>query len=258
MNRPLTLTVLTLAALASAPRAAHAVAVSVEAIADSRVVLSQPNTAFPSGSLFADKQGEVNGGPASELVMFYAQFSLPPGVTGASMASVSNIQLAISRDTASNFSLTYYVYGVKDGQDTASADTYTWNSGVGYDPSHTLMVFPAANEIPYYSDPAKSSFVGTLDTGVPGSGPFNFAGTPQSPTAATALQNLLLSDTDGRITFFVGIRPNFGVDPLNTFASIDSAAFAGPTLSFDYVVPEPATCGMLAFGSIAFARLRRR
>jgi hypothetical protein len=214
---------------------------------------------FPTGDLFADKEG-TPGTVATNLQFFYAQFDLPSGLTGQKMASINSAQFAISR-TGPNLSLTYFVYGVFDGLDTASANTYTWNSGIGYDPTHTLVKFLSADETSYYSDPLKSDYVGDIDTGNPGSGPYNFTSIPQPPTAVAALKNLLLNDTDGRLTFYVGIRQNFGVDPLNTFASIENGTLPGPTLTIDYVpraVPEPSTLLLVACGSAGLLGISRR
>jgi hypothetical protein len=232
--------------------------VSVTAVADSRVDLNNPTTSFPSGDLFADKQGTPET-VATNLQYFYAQFNLPSGLTGLNMQSINSVQLALSR-TGPNFSLTYHVYGVFDTQDTASADTYTWNGGVGYDPSHNLVKFLSADEISYYSDPAKSSFVGIIETATPGSGPYDFTSIAQSPTAAANLKNLILNDTDGRITFYLGIRQNFGVDSANTFASIENGTLAGPKLTIDYVpaVPEPGALGLVALVvAVASGYIRR-
>jgi hypothetical protein len=225
-------------------------------VADSRVDATQPTVSFPTGDLYADKEGAPET-TATGLQFFYLQFNLPSGVTGQSLPSVNSVNLSMAR-TGPNLSLTYYIYGVLDGQDTASANTYSWNSGVGYDPTHTLVKFLGADEISYYSDPAKSAFVGSIDTANPGSGPFDFSSTPQSPTAVAALKNLVKNDTDGRLTFFVGIRQNFGVDPLNTFASLENGNFVAPTLTINYV-PEPGTAILTSFGLLsAVALLRRR
>ena len=238
---------------------ASAVVVSVADVADSRVDLNQPTTSFPTGDVFAAKEGAPET-VATNLQFFYTQFNLPSGLTGQNIQTVNSAQLALAR-TGPNFSLTYHVYGVFDGLDTGSADGYTWNSGVGYDPSHKLVKFLSADEISYYSDPAKSSFVGTIDTGTPGAGPFDFTSIPQSPTAVANLKNLILNDTDGRITFYVGVRQNFGVDPLNTFASRENPNFPAPTLTLDYiskVVPEPSGNILGMFGALALFIVRRR
>jgi hypothetical protein len=233
--------------------------VSVADIADSRVDLNQPTTSFPNADLFAAKEGAPET-VATNLQFFYAQFNLPSGLTGQNIQTVNSAQLALAR-TGPNLSLTYHVYGVFNGLDTSSANGYTWNSGVGYDPSHNLVKFLSADEISYYSDPAKSSFVGTIDTATPGSGPFDFTSTPQSPTAVTNLKNLILNDTDGRITFYVGVRQNFGVDALNTFASRENPNFPAPTLTLDIVrkvVPEPSTAMLGVIGSFALFVFRRQ
>lgn len=232
--------------------------VTVTADADSMVDLNQPSVSIPTGDLFADKQGTPES-VATSLRFFYAQFDLPSGLTGQNIQSVNSAQLALSR-TGPNLSLTYFVYGVFDGLDTASANTYTWNSGVGYDPTHNLVKFLGADETSYYSDPLKSSFVGTIDTAAPGAGPFDFTSIAQSPPAAAALKSLILNDTDGRITFYVGIRQDFGVDPLNTFASIENGTLPGPKLTIDFVqrVPEPSTLLLVACGSAGLLGFTRR
>jgi hypothetical protein len=230
--------------------------VSVAAVADSRVDATQPTSSFPTGDLFSDKEGTPET-TATGLQFFYLQFNLPSGLTGQSMPLVNSVNLSLAR-TGPNLSLTYYIYGVLDGKDTASADTYTWNSGIGYDPTHTLVKFLGADEISYYSDPTKSVFIGSIDTAAPGAGPFDFSSTPQSPTAVAALKNLVMNDTDGRLTFYFGIRQNFGVDPLNTFASRENANFAPPTLTINFV-PEPGTAllGSLGlFSVVGFVRRR--
>ncbi len=233
---------------------------SVVATADSEVDALQPNTAFPTGALAAAKEGAPET-QATQLTFFYAQFDLPGGLTGLGIESVNSVDMTIFQN-GPDLSLTYYVYGVLDGQDAASADNYTWNQGVGFDPSHTLVKFLGADEISYYSDPAKSVFVGTLDTGAAGPGPINFAGTGQSPTAAAALKNLVLDDTDGRLTFYVGSRANFGVTASNTFASLEttnSPPVAPPTLTLDFEpVPEPSALLLSGCGVVILASVRRR
>lgn len=238
----------------------HAESVSVLASADSTVDLLQPATAFPAGELVAAKQGTPEM-TATDLRFFYAQFDLPSGLTGQQIQTLNDVQLQVVR-TGPDLSLTYYVYGVLDGLDSASADTYTWNDGVGFDPANDLVKFLGADEISYYSDPAESVFVGTLSTQTPGMGTVDFNSTPQSPTAAANLEDLILNDTDGRITFYVGVRQNFGVTPLNTFASIENSAFTGPTLLLNFErIPEPTTAtlaGLVVSGGwLALVRRRR-
>lgn len=230
--------------------------VSVSASADSTVDFKQP-TINLQGDLLARKEGTPEA-VADQLTFFYAQFNLPAGLTGQQIQMLNSAQFGVTR-TGPNLSLTYHVYGVLDGQDTASADTYTWNGGVGYDPSHTLVKFLGADEISYYSDPAKSAFVGVIDTATPGAGPFNFSSTPQSPTAANNLKNLILDDADGLITFYVGVRQNFGVTGLNTFAARENGNFAGPSLTLDFNrVPEPSTLVLNAVGAAIVLLVRRQ
>ena len=247
--------VLAVTATLCASATARAIVISVPASADSTVDLAQPDTAFPSGDLIAAKQGSPEA-TATDLRFFYAQFDLPSGLTGQDIATLNSAQLQIVR-TGPDLSLTYYAYGVLDGVDAASADGYTWNSGVGYDPSNDLVKFLTPDEISYYSDPAESVFVGTLSTAAPGMGIVDFNSIPQSPTAQANLTNLILNDTDGRITFYVGVQQNFGVTPLNTFASIESSEFAGPTLVLDYI-PEPTTALLAAGSLLPLLSVRRR
>lgn len=231
--------------------------VSVSATADSTIDALQPAVAFPSGALRADKVGDPEG-PPTALSFFYAQFNLPSGLTGQQMSAVNSAQFSFTRQ-GPDLSLTYHVYGVADGLDTASADTYTWNDGIGFDPTHNLVKFLTVDEISYYSDPAESSFVGTIDTGAAaGAGPFSFTSIAQSPTAAANLKSMILDDTDGRLTFYVGVRQNFGVTSLDTFGSLETPNFAAPALTIDFTaVPEPSSLGLAAIGLIAAATRRR-
>jgi PEP-CTERM motif len=231
---------------------------SVSASADSKVDALQPANAFPLGDLVAAKEGAPEA-VATQLTFFYTQFDLPASLTGQGIDTLNSAQLRLAR-TGPNFSLTYHVYGVLDGLDTGSADGYKWNDGVGFDPTHNLVKFLSVDEISYYSDPAKSAFVGTIDTGVAGAGPFDFTSIAQSPTAAANLKNLILNDTDGRLTFYVGVRQNFGVTALNTFASLENGNFPAPTLVLDYTpVPEPGTLLLSVMGLAAlFVRFNRK
>ncbi|MEX2171762.1 MAG: hypothetical protein WD851_20755 [Pirellulales bacterium] len=231
--------------LSAAPASAEVV--STTAVADSVVDLNQPGTALPTGDIVAAKEGAPET-VATQLTFFYTQFDLPGGLTGQDILQLNSAQLALAR-TGPNFSLTYHVYGIFDGLDSANAETLTWNDGLGFDPARNLVKFLGADEISYYSDPAESAFVGTIDTGAGGPGPFNFSSIAQSPTAAANLNNLILSDTDGRLTFYVGVRQNFGVTALNTFASRENGNFPAPTLTLDFVrIPEPSAWLLLACG----------
>ena len=128
-------------------------------MADSTVDALQPDIEFGADDLKAAKVGEVDQ-TAEQLTFFYAQFQLPDGLTGRNVASVNSVDLQLRRAAGSPaLSLTYYVYGIFDGIDTEGATTYTWNDGVGFDPSHTLVKFlnPGNEEIFYYSDPAESA-----------------------------------------------------------------------------------------------------
>lgn len=256
MNRLLAFGFLSCFSLILSPHRAFAQVINVPASADSEVDALLPNSSFPTGDLAAAKEGPPET-QAIQLTFFYAQFNLPAGTTGQSFSSVNSAQFTVFQN-GPDFSLTYHVYAVNDGLDAASADTYTWNQSVGFDPTHTLVKFLTADEISYYSDPAESTFVGTLDTGAAGPGPIDFTSIPQSPTAAAALKSFILADTDGRLTFFVGVRQNFGVTAANTFASIESLTVAGPTFTLDAVrVPEPSTL-LLAGCLAALAAAGRR
>jgi hypothetical protein len=256
MNRLLACVVpVSLVLLANAAQVRAEVA-SVTASADSTVDFKQP-TINLQGDLLARKEGAPEA-VADQLTFFYAQFTLPGGLTGQQIQTVNSAQFGISR-TGPNLSLTYHVYGVFDGLDAASADTYAWDTGVGYDPSHNLVKFLSPDEISYYSDPAESAFVGTIDTGTPGSGPYNFTSIAQSPTAVTNLKNLITNDTDGRITLYVGVRQNFGVTGLNTFASREHGGLPGPTLTIDFVrVPEPAAILLSLCGAVCVSVARKQ
>jgi hypothetical protein len=213
-------------------------------VADSTVDALNPTAAAPSGVLHAAMTGPVDQ-PATQLSFFYAQYQLPAGMTGQNIASINSADLKITRSPSSPaLSLTYYMYAVFDGIDTANADTYTWNDGVGFDPSHTLVKFlnPNNEEIFYYSDPAESGFIGFIDTD--SSGPpqrqFNFFPV-QAGFATQNLQDLFLQDTDGRITIFGKVRQNFDVTPLQTLTSIEDGTRPAPTLVLDFV---PGTRGV--------------
>jgi hypothetical protein len=130
------------------------------------------------------------------------------------------------------------MYGVFDGVDAASADTYSWNGGVGFDPSHTLVKFlnPNNEEIFYYSDPAESGFVGFIDTDSAGPPQRQFGFfSVQADFATQNLHDLFLNDTDGRITFFGKVRQNFAVTPLQKLTSIEDGTRPAPTLILDFV-----------------------
>lgn len=250
--------------------AATAAVVNVQASADSVVNAKDPNAVVNnSPDMVAVKEGP-SGQVANDLRLFYAQFQLPGGLTGQDMAAVNNAQLRLTRSSAGNLRLNYYVYGVFDGVDSASADTYSWNSGVGYFPTNNEVRFLTGQDISYYSDPAESAFVGNIRTAndegpnaapnppISVHGPFDFTIEPQSPTAVANLKNLILNDTDGRLTFYVGIFQNFGVATSNLIAAIENDSFDPPTLFIDFArVPEPSSVMLLACGlAIACRRAR--
>jgi hypothetical protein len=230
--------------------------ISIPAVADSTVNALMPDATGSTGDLIAAKEGAPDTA-ATQLTFFYTQFDLPGGLTGEDMVTLNSAQLALSR-SGPDLSLTYHVYGVFDGLDAASADSYTWNSGIGFDPANNLVRFLSADEISYYSDPSESAFVGTLDTATPGAGPFDFTSIGQSPTAVANLHDLILNDTDGRLTFYVGVRQNFGVTPLNTFASLESTTLPPPMLTLDATfIPEPSAMLIAFTGCVALIIGRR-
>lgn len=214
-------------------------------IADGTVNAIDPDTAFPIGNLEAKMVGDP-GAVATELTFAYVQFQLPDGLTGQNMESINSVNLQIRRAQGSaKLNLTYYVYSVFDGLDTESVDTYTWNSGVGYDPTHNEVRFPPnPDEVSYYTDPAESAYVGFIDT--VSSGPddraFGFVSDVfQGQTALANRKEAILQDTDGILTFYFKTRGNFEVTPLQFFASIENEnGIAPPTLTIDYV---PGTGG---------------
>jgi hypothetical protein len=210
-------------------------------VADSTVDALVPDMTFPTDNLEAAMVGPV-GEPATELTFLYAQFQLPNGMTGQDIASVNSVNFRVRRaaETTPKLNLTYYVYAVHDGVDSESANTYTWNDGVGFDPTHNEVRFPPnPDEISYYSDPAESAFLGGLDTtsSGPTTRPFGFYSDEfQSPTALQNRIDAILQDTDGRITFFMKCRANFEVTPLQMFASIENPdSILAPELVIDFV-----------------------
>lgn len=204
--------------------------------ADGYVDALTPDVAYGSDVLRATMTGVVDE-PATALSFFYVQYQMPEGMTGQDVASINSINLSLRRAPgASTLSLTYYVYAVFEGFDSESADAYTWNDGVGFDPANTLVKFlnPENEEIFYYSDPAESGFVGFIDTASEGppTRPFSFF-TTQSAFATQNLHDLLTDDTDGRLTFYVKVRQNYAVTNLQNFASMETATIAPPTLTLD-------------------------
>lgn len=259
--------------LCAAPAAAETV--MVPASADSIVNANDPNAVLNnSTTLLATKLGGAfgtTGVVSDDLRFFYAQFQLPGGLTGQDIQSVNDVQLKLTRSSTANFRLNYYVYGVFDGLDTASADTYSWNSGVGFDPSHNEVRFGTPEDISYYSDPAKSAFVGNIRTAndegpnappnppISVHGPFDFTIEAQSPTAVANMHDLILNDMDGRLTFYVGISSNFGVATSNLFASLEDGTFDPPTLCIDFVrIPEPSSLLLSTLGVAAIGLLTAR
>jgi len=163
-------------------------------------------------------------------------------MTGQDIASVNSVNFRVRRasETTPKLNLTYYVYAVHDGVDSESANTYTWNDGVGFDPTHNEVRFPPnPDEISYYSDPAESAFLGGLDTtsSGPTTRPFGFYSDAfQSPTALQNRIDAILQDTDGRITFYMKCRANFEVTPLQMFASLENPdGILAPELVIDFI-----------------------
>jgi hypothetical protein len=244
--------------------------ITVPASADSIINANSPDAVSSATTeLVATKFG-TSGQASSDLRIFYAQFQLPGGLTGQDITGINDAQLEITRTVASNFRLNYYIYGVLDGVDAASADTYSWNSGVGINPANNQVRFLTPDEIDYYRDPAEAVFVGNIRTAndegpnappnppISVHGPFDFTIEPQSPTAVANLRNLIFNDTDGRLTFYGVARAPFEVHASNTFASIEHESFAPPTLVLDYVVPEPHAILLFATGLVAVALADRR
>lgn len=246
---------------------------TIPASADSIVNANSPDTiSNATTELVATKVGD-SGTPSTDLRILYAQFQLPGGMTGQDIRAVNDVQLELTRTIAANFRLNYYIYGVFDGVDSASADTYTWNSGVGFNPANNQVRFLTPDEVSYYSDPAESSIVGNIRTAndegpnappnppISVHGPFDFTIEPQSPTAAANLANLILNDTDGRITFYAVARANFEIHGANTLASLENGSFAPPTLVLDVqLVPEPTTLlsGAMGLATLLMPRRRRK
>lgn len=217
---------------------AQAIQVSVHPTADSTVDAINPDTAGSSGELLAAAEGAF-GEPASTLSYVYTQFTLPDGLTGRDIGAINSVDLLFSRanpNTALN--LTYYAYGVFDGVDAGTADDYVWNDGIGFFPENTeIRNFADTNELSYYSDPAESSFIGTIQSSSAGdpTAPFGLA-SAQTQTARDNFRALLMNDTDGKITIYTKVRQNFGVTALQPFESIEDVNqfTEPPTLVFDY------------------------
>jgi hypothetical protein len=243
--------------------------ITVPASADSIINANSPDAVSSATTqLVATKFGN-SGEVSSDLRIFYAQFQLPDGLTGQDITGINDVQLEITRTVAANFRLNYYIYGVLDGVDAASADTYSWNSGVGINPANNQVRFLTADEINYYRDPAEAVFVGNIRTAndegpyappnqISVHGPFDFTVEAQSPSAVANLRNLILNDTDGRITLYGVARAPFEVHASNTFASIEHESFAPPTLVLDFVVPEPHAILLFAVGLLSVTLAGRR
>lgn len=221
-------------------------------VADSTITLSTPDTATPAGDLASVKSSDGNAWttppdpptvPATELKHAYMQFEMPGGLTGAGIVSVESILFELWVTSPAE-TATFYTYGVHDGFDGASADTYTWNNAPGIDPLKTMAV----NDHIYYSDPAEASWIGNFySTAGPGPDAIDYVD--------GAFSNLVLNDTDGRLTVFLGQRqPWFDA---RTWASMESQGME-PLLAIEYTIPEPATMGLLGLGALAIVRRRRK
>src|SRR5262245_47507593 len=111
---------------------AQADVLTLTPVADSSVDAFNPTTAIPTGPLQASEVG-TPGQQATSLTYFYAQYQLPTGMTGQNIQSINSIDLKITRSPSSPaLSLTYYTYALFDSKDPGSANTYTWNDGIGF------------------------------------------------------------------------------------------------------------------------------
>lgn len=232
---------LTLLFLAASSLPLRAIEVSINPVADSTVDAINPTATDSNGQLLTAAEGAF-GQPATVLSFVYTQFTLPNGLTGQDFGTINSVDLQFSRANPNTpLALTYYAYGIFDGFDFGSADNYTWNDGMGFFPENTeIRGFGDVNEISYYSDPAESSFIGTLSSSPSGDPTLPFGLNPaQTQTSRDNFSNLLKNDTDGKITIFTKVRQNFGVTSLAPFESIEDVnEFTGPpTLIFDYSEP---------------------
>ena len=257
--------------LCTVSTSAMAEVITVPASADSIINANSPDAVSSATTeLVATKFGN-SGETSTDLRIFYAQFQLPNGLTGQDIAAVNDAQLELTRTVAANFRLNYYIYGVHDGVDSASADTYSWNSGVGINPANNQVRFLTPDEINYYRDPAEASFVGNIRTAndegpnappnppISVHGPFDFTIEAQSPTSVANLHDLILNDTDGRLTFYGVARAPFEVHASNTFAALEHDTFAPPTLLLDFeLVPEPGFFALIAAAVITMTLAGRR
>lgn len=236
LQHSLALVFLTAGALSS-----QGIEVSVNPTADSTVDAINPDVVDNNGQLLAAAEGAF-GQPATTLSFVYTQFTLPDGLTGRDLGTINSYDLQFSRANPNTaLSLTYYAYGVFEGVDVGSADNYVWNDGIGFFPENTeIRNFADVDELSYYSDPAESSFIGTIQSDSAGdpAAPFGLAAA-QTETSRNNFRALLKNDTDGKITIYTKVRQNFGVTSLQPFESIEDVnGFTGPpTLIFDYSEP---------------------
>ena len=118
---------------------ARADVLTLTSVADSTVDALNPTASEGAGHLRGEMVGTVDQ-PAENLTFFYMQFQMPTGTTGQDIGTINSIDLKFRRASAAPaLSLTYYVYGVFEGVDSQNVNDYTWNNGVGFDPSHTLV-----------------------------------------------------------------------------------------------------------------------
>lgn len=215
-----------------------AIEITLTPIADSTVDAINPDTIDNNGALLTAAAGGFDQ-PAETLSFIYTQFMLPDGLTGLDIGAVNSVDLQFSRANPNvALSLTYYAYGVFDGFDFGSADDYTWNDGIGFYPENTnILNFSDPLEIPYYSDPGESSFIGTLSVSSAGdpAAPFGLNAAQTEPSRVN-FRNLFLNDTDGKITIYTKVRQNFAVTSLAPLESIEDVhpITAAPMLILDY------------------------
>lgn len=208
---------------------------TLTAIADSMVDYKAPDANFPSDpNIGVHRVGPQVGQPCSSIKNLFARFQLPAGLTGQQMGNIvsANLQITQIADGV-NAGLGFYAFGVKDGLDTASCNTYTWNNAPGYDP---LSINASLSHVDYY-DSTESYWLGNIDTYVDNA-------TYEMYYITLDMSNWILSDTDGVLTYFItGYQPYEAF--LKHFASIenpDQVSFPAPKLIFTYTLTPPA-CG---------------